>query len=260
MATANSFWEQHNQRRQQDPLEYQYGQDMARPADWQQYVASGGDPMKQSSYQNWQQQNQRNTGVSNFVDQMYRPDPAQQQATAQFGQDFGDAGNRLRGYLNTSPGDMPNQFQGALGDTQNRITSLLDNPDSINQSAAYKFRFNQGMYAVNRNLAAKGLLGSGNRLAALNDYGQGQASQEYGDQFNRLSGLLGTNTQGYLGDKNANTNAWQSKGSLLGDYYGKTGGNLNQSMDNNANQRLGWGNLYTKISPQPQSWNIANSW
>ncbi len=221
------------------------------------YQKAGINPDDWRATQNYDLQQGRNTGVSNFVDQMYQPDPMSQQATAQFGQDFGDSGGRLRGYLNTSPGEMPNQFQGALGDTQNRLTSLLDNPDSINQSAAYKFRFNQGMDAVNRNLAAKGLLGSGNRLAALNDYGQGQASQEYGDQFNRLSGLLGTNTQGYLGDKNANTNAWQAKGSLLGDYYGKTGGNLNQNMDNSSAQRLGWGNLYTKNSMAPQGWALG---
>ena len=222
-----------------------------------EYQQAGIDPNNWRQTQNYDLQQQRNNGVSNFVDQMYQPDPLSQQASMQFGRDFGDSGGRLRGYLNTSPGEMPNQFQGALGDTQNRLTSLLDNPDSINQSAAYKFRFNQGMDAVNRNLAAKGLLGSGNRLAALSDYGQGQASQEYGDQFNRLSGLLGTNTQGYLGDKNANTSAWQSKGSLLGDYYGKTGGNLNQNMDNNANQRLGWGNLYTKNSMAPQGWALG---
>ncbi len=246
-STGNEYWSKPNSA-------------LSRPSDWNAYMSSGGNPASYSNYVNYGLQNQRNAGVSKFVDQMDRADPQAQALSAQYGQDFGNAGNSLRGYLQTSPDQMPNQFQGALGDTQNRITSLLDNPDSIDQSAAYKFRFNQGADAVNRNLAAKGLLGSGNRLAALTDYGQGQASQEYGDQFNRLSGLLGTNTQGYLGDKNANTSAWQAKGGLLGNYYGTASGGANQNQQLTNNQRLGWGELYPKISPQPQSWSIANGW
>jgi len=55
----------------------------------------------------------------------------------------------------------------------------------ITQSPSYKWRFDQGMEAVNRNMAAKGLLKSGNRLAELTKYGQGMASQEYDNEFNR---------------------------------------------------------------------------
>lgn len=58
---------------------------------------------------------------------------------------------------------------------------------------SYKFRFNQGMEAVNRSMAASGLLNSGNRIAALVDYGQGQASTEYANQFQRLAQLSGAN-------------------------------------------------------------------
>lgn len=72
-----------------------------------------------------------------------------------------------------------------------RLNALLDNPDSINESAAYKFRFDQGQKALERSAAARGSLNSGNTLAALSTYGQGQAAQEYGDQFKRLSDLYG---------------------------------------------------------------------
>ncbi len=57
---------------------------------------------------------------------------------------------------------------------------------------SYAFRYNQGLEAVNRSLGAQHLLGSGNRLYELMNYGQGAASQEFGNQFNRLASLAGT--------------------------------------------------------------------
>lgn len=56
---------------------------------------------------------------------------------------------------------------------------------------SYKWRFDQGMEAVNRGTAAKGGLLSGGRLLALEDYGSGLASTEYQRQFDRLAGLAG---------------------------------------------------------------------
>ncbi len=56
---------------------------------------------------------------------------------------------------------------------------------------SYKWRLDQGQQALERSSAARGMLGSGNRLAALMDYGQGAASQEYGAQYNRLASMAG---------------------------------------------------------------------
>ncbi len=111
------------------------------------------------------------------------------------------------------PGSMStsNRFETGLGDAETRLRNLLDNPDSINQSAAYKFRVGQGQEALQRSLGAKGMLNSGNRLMELTKYGQDMGSQEYGAQADRLSSLLGTYGQGYIGDKNANTNAFTSQ-------------------------------------------------
>lgn len=137
----------------------------------------------------------------------------------------------------SNPFEMPtystsNRFDTALTDSGNRVNSLLDNPDSINQSSAYKFRLGQGMEALQRSLGAKGLLNSGNRLTAMNDYAQGQASQEYDNQFNRLASLYQTNSQGYLGDKNANTNLFQAQA-----------GAYNTAQRNNDANQLGWSEL-----------------
>lgn len=78
-----------------------------------------------------------------------------------------------------------------LADAETRLAALLDDPESIQKTGSYKFRVGQGQDALERSLGAKGLLGSGNRLTELTKYGQDMGSQEYENQFGRLSGLLG---------------------------------------------------------------------
>lgn len=58
-------------------------------------------------------------------------------------------------------------------------------PSQLESNPAYQFRLNQGIEALNRGAGASGQLGSGNRLAALMNLGQGMASQEYADEWNR---------------------------------------------------------------------------
>ena len=118
-----------------------------------------------------------------------------------------------------------NRFAAGLTDAETRLRALLDNPDSVQQSAAYKFRVGQGQEALQRSLGAKGLLNSGNRLMELTKYGQDMGSQEYDAQAGRLSGLLGTYGQGYLGDKNANT----SRFSAAANAWNQAQGNADQN-------------------------------
>ena len=79
---------------------------------------------------------------------------------------------------------------------------------------------------------AKGLLNSGNRLTAMNDYAQGEASQEYGNQFNRLADLYKANAQGYIGDKGANVALFAAQSNAY-----------NQAQRNNDANQLGWSEL-----------------
>jgi len=66
----------------------------------------------------------------------------------------------------------------------------------------YGFRLSEGMKGLQNSAAAKGLLSSGSTLKGITDYGQGMASQEYGNAYNRyqtnranqlnpLTGILG---------------------------------------------------------------------
>lgn len=72
---------------------------------------------------------------------------------------------------------------------ENKLQKLMDNPDSIQNSGAYRFAFDQGQQAIERSAAAKGMLNSGNILAELAKYGQGMASQQYDKEADRLGNL-----------------------------------------------------------------------
>lgn len=66
------------------------------------------------------------------------------------------------------------------------------NFDAFTQSPDYQWRLQQGQQSLEHSAAARGKLFSGSTQKALTDYGQGAASQEFGNWFNRLSGLAGT--------------------------------------------------------------------
>lgn len=107
--------------------------------------------------------------------------------------------------------ETSNRFEAGLSDAESRLKSLLDDPDSIKQTGAYKFRVKQGEDALQRQLGARGLLNSGNRLMELTKYGQDMGSQEYENQFGRLGNLLGNYSGSWLGDKNANTSRFSAE-------------------------------------------------
>jgi hypothetical protein len=96
----------------------------------------------------------------------------------------------------------------ASGNTRGSQTALQQMQQMLapgnnfqSQDPSYQFRLQQGTENLNRGAAKSGLLGSGNRMAELQAYGQGQASQEYNNQFSRLqsnlSANLGAEQQGF---------------------------------------------------------------
>ena len=89
---------------------------------------------------------------------------------------------------------------------------------------SYQWRFDQGQKAVERSVAARGLLNSGNAAIELQQYGQGMASQEYGAQFNRTLSAMG-----------ASESAFQASYNRLAELAGMTTGMQANSQNTNYN-------------------------
>jgi hypothetical protein len=107
----------------------------------------------------------------------------------------GQFADRLMDFEGSGANNPMNVTQGT-NDTLARITALMNNPGSITSMPGYQYGLNQSLEAVNRGAGASGMLGSGNRLAALQDRGEGYAQKAYGDEFGRLMSLLQGNIAG----------------------------------------------------------------
>jgi len=99
---------------------------------------------------------------------------------------------------------------------QNQLSQALSqgfNPQDLASDEGYQFRLGQGQQALQHQMAASGLGQSGAALKAAQEYGQGLASQEFGDAYNRWLAqnqqLAGMADQGY--------NAATQQGSYVGD-------------------------------------------
>lgn len=102
-------------------------------------------------------------------------------------------------------GSVVDRMRGGSGPTERigvpALSNKLTNPgvpaasganfDAFYNSPDYRFALEQGEQSVLRNRAALGGLASGNTLAELNRFGQGLASQQFGNFYNRLAGLAG---------------------------------------------------------------------
>lgn len=129
----------------------------------------------------------------------------------------------------------------------NPLSSLLEN------TPGYQFRMEQGNKALERSAAARGGLLSGRQLMAQQRFGQGLASDEYGNQWNRLASLAGigqtaTNNLGTMGANYANaignigmTNAANMGNAALAGANAR--GSFYQGLGNTAGQALGWSQL-----------------
>ncbi|MBS1725027.1 MAG: hypothetical protein JSS66_18970 [Armatimonadetes bacterium] len=98
-----------------------------------------------------------------------------------------------------------------------------------NSNPGYQFAMDQGLQALDRSAASRGMLGSGNQQEALMQYGQGLANQNFGDWISRIGGLsqMGMSAaQGETGRQNTLANL---------DYgYGQNQAGMYQQANNQA--------------------------
>lgn len=129
-----------------------------------------------------------------------------------------------------------NRFDEGLTTVEQRLKELISNPDSIQQTGAYKFRVKQGEDALQRNLGARGMLNSGNRLMELLKYGQDMGSQEYDAQAQRLGSLLGNYTTAWNANDTQNVarqkNAWAAATDRENAITARYGAETNRALGN----------------------------
>jgi hypothetical protein len=116
---------------------------------------------------------------------------------------------------------------------------MMSSPAAITASPSYQFRLAEGQKALERSAAARGGLGSGRFMKDLTRFGQGTASDEYTNQWNRLAGLA-----------NVGQTSAQSLGSL-GANYGNQATNLYGAIGNaGAAGHVGMANGFTNALEQ----------
>lgn len=125
---------------------------------------------------------------------------------------------QMQQYNQTRSDLAPHRQAGS--DALSKLSALAANPFQFNfnqDDPGYQFRLKQGADALNASAASRGGYFSGGTGRALVDYGQGMASQEYQNAFNRalmgrqlttseLSALagMGQNAASMQGDVGAN--------------------------------------------------------
>lgn len=106
-------------------------------------------------------------------------------------------------------------------------------------SPGYQFRRDEGLRAIDRSNAARGLLTSGAADKARMRYAEGLGAQEFGDWWNRLAGIAGTgqsatNTTVAAGQNSTNNimNAYQQAGNARASSYANAGSAVNSGINN----------------------------
>ena len=137
-----------------------------------------------------------------------------------------------------------------------QLNDLYKSPQSITTLPGYQFRLNQGLDSINRNAAAKGYLGSGNRLMELMRYGQDYGSQEFDNEITRLMTLSGATggSPAAAGQFLAQAGQIQGQGTLdtvrsIGEMAGSVGDWWNSRKAPTTTTSSGY-------TPQPMGFNL----
>jgi len=123
-----------------------------------------------------------------------------------------------------------------------KLNNLVANPDSITNTAAYKSALNQGLTGVQRTLASRGYANSGNEQAALMDYGNTYANNQYQTQLANLMQLSGA-VQSPAQGLNAATSATTAANAQQQQYWNA----LAQGLGTLSNNSTAIGNLGSTI-------------
>lgn len=165
--------------------------------------------------------------------------------------------------VNNGYGDSVNTGMGDYGSLTKRF-SLAD----YQADPGYQFRLDQGNKAINAAQSARGNFYSGKALKEADAYNSNQASQEYGNAYNRYttdqnnlySRLAGVSNQG-MGATNTGVSLNQDNASALGNIYGQTGNvNAANSVAQSNAMNQGIGGILSGISSYAKSPSYSSSY
>lgn len=127
----------------------------------------------------------------------------------------------------------------------------------LQMDPGYAFREQQGLQAVQRQMAAGGLGGSGAALAAAQQFGQDLASQEYGNAYNRFMANRLAATQALQGLGSSGLTAAGGIGNLAGGQANVYRGTAQDLAQNYQNLGQGIGQGYANIGANNASAYMA---
>lgn len=122
----------------------------------------------------------------------------------------------------------------------NRLSALAGLNGAGQQQSAlasdpgYQFRMSQGVNALDRSAAARGMIQSGAQQKALTQYGQGLASGELNNAFQRVGAVQGNAQQA----SGALANLYQNQGTTLSNLAVRQA-SQNQALSQNTSNALG---------------------
>lgn len=136
-------------------------------------------------------------------------------------------------------------LSGAIGDPNSWLNKTFTADDMQNEGG-YQFRLAEGQNSLNQSLAARGGLLSGAAVKAASQYGQGMASDEYNNayqrftndrnnQYNQLNNMAGMGLSGASGF--AGGSAQSTTGTQMSNIAGQFGQNMTNIISNGANSQ-----------------------
>jgi hypothetical protein len=149
---------------------------------------------------------------------------------------------------------VPYANHGAAATDRMSALSGLNGADALTsalqQDPGYQFRMGQGVNALDRSAASRGMLQSGAQQKALTQYGQGLASGELANAFQRV-GAVQNNAQQASG---ALATLNQNRGTTLSNLSSRQASN-NQALSQNTSNALG---QYSMASGNAQAAGYQN--
>lgn len=166
------------------------------------------------------------------------------------------ARNDLTSALDQSRADVAPWYQGGQSALQGQMGLLglaqgmpggLTPQQYLEQTPGYQWQMNQGLNAVQNQMAKRGLSASGAEQQALNNYAQGLASTTFDQRLNQLAQLsgLGANLGSQMASNQINvgsnlSNLAYNTGSQLANYGMTTGAGLANVAQNTGNTLGGY--------------------